>query len=245
MAPDFGQRGFEGLAILGAERLDGPVLLRLERADFPLPLDDQPKRDGLDPSGRETGLDAVPENGTGLVTHQTIENAAGLLRIHLAIVDLTRIPERLLNGLLGDLVEQDAVSTNGSGQALPDLFRHMPGDGLSLAVRVGGQVNSRRGLGRLLQLGQSLCLAFDGDVLGLESVLHVNAELPGWQISQVPDGGLYVIARAEVLTDGLGLGGRLDDNERRTAVPSNPRAVVLGATRLGGSRGRSWGGSLG
>ena len=41
VAPDFGQRRFEGLSILGAERLDGPVLLRLERADFPLPLDDQ------------------------------------------------------------------------------------------------------------------------------------------------------------------------------------------------------------
>ena len=187
----------------------------------------------------------MPENRTGLVAHQTIENAAGLLRIHLAIIDLTRIPERLLNGLLRDLVEQDAVSTNGSGQALPDLFRHMPGDGFSLAVRVGGQVNGRRSLGRLFQLGQRLCLAFDGDVLGLEPVLHVNAQLPSWQIPEVADGGLYVVARAEVLTDGLGLGGRLDDNERRTAVPSSPRAIALGATHLRGARGRGWDGSLG
>jgi hypothetical protein len=43
------QGGLEGLAVPGAERLDGPVLLRGERADLPLSLDDQPERHRLHP----------------------------------------------------------------------------------------------------------------------------------------------------------------------------------------------------
>src|SRR6476469_10137599 len=102
----FGERSLEGLAVSGAERLDGPVLLRLERPNLPLALHDEPKSDGLHPSRRKPRLDAVPENRTGLVPDQTVQDASRLLSVDLEVVDLLRLTERLLDGGFGDLVEQ-------------------------------------------------------------------------------------------------------------------------------------------
>ena len=131
------ERGLEGLPVLGAEGLDGPVLLRSKRADLPLALDDQSKRDRLHPSGRKPRLDAVPQDGAGLVADEPIENPARLLRIHLPVIDLSRLPERLLDGVLRDLVEQDSVG----GDVRLELIGNVPGDRFAFAIGVGCQVD--------------------------------------------------------------------------------------------------------
>jgi hypothetical protein len=71
----------------------------------------------------------------------------------------------------------------------------VPGDGLALAIGVGGEVDDRGGLGRLLELGEGLGLALDGDVLRLEAAIHVDTELAGGKVAQVPDGSPDVVAR--------------------------------------------------
>ena len=227
------ERGLEGLAILGAERLDGPVLLGLERADIAFPLDDQPERHGLDPTRRQAGLDGVPQNRTGLVAYQPIENAAGLLGIDLSIVDLAWLAQRVLDGGLGDLVKENAVG----GSHGVELVGDVPGDGFAFTVRVGGQVNGGGALGRLLQIGERLGLALDRHVLRLEPALHVHSQLAGGQIAHVPDGGPDVVPGPEVLPDGLGLGGRLDDDQRGATGPA-PGTVAggLGSPALLGRR---------
>jgi hypothetical protein len=169
------QRGFERLAVLGAKRFDGPVLLRGEGADVALPLDDEPERHGLYPACRQTGLDGVPENGAGLVAHQPIENSTGLLGIDLSIVDLARLAQRRLDGVPGYLVEQNAVG----GCRRVELTGDMPGYRFAFAVRVGGQVDGGCALGGLLQLGQGLRFAFDRHVLGLKPAVHVHPQLAG------------------------------------------------------------------
>ena len=68
-------------------------------------------------------------------------------------------------------------------------------------------------LGRLLDIRQGLGLALDRDVLGLEAVVDVHAELPGGQVPDMADRGLHAVAAAQILADGLGLGGRLDDHQ--------------------------------
>ena len=209
------QRGLEGLPLALAQRLDGPVLLRLEGADLPLALDDQPERHGLHPAGGESGLDRPPEDRARLVAHQPVEDPAGLLRVHLPLVDLPRLVHRGEHGVSGDLLEQHPVHRDLG----VDLVGHVPGDRLALPVGVGGEVDGGGGLGRLLQLREGLRLSFNGDVLRLEPALHVHPQLPGGEVAQVPDGRLHVVARAEVLPDGLGLGGRLDDDERTPARP--------------------------
>jgi hypothetical protein len=215
------QRSLEGLPLALAQRLDGPVLLGLEGADLPLPLDEQAEGDGLYPTGGEAGLDGAPEDGAGLVAHQPVEDPAGLLGVHLPLVDLPRLPHGGEHGVPGDLLEQDPVYRDLG----VELVGHVPGDGLALPVGVGGQVDGSGGLGGLLQLREGLGLSFNGDVLGLEPVLHVHAQLPGREVAEVPDGGLHVVAGAQVFPDGLRLGGRLDDDER-TPPPGRRRAVA-------------------
>ena len=174
-----------------------PVLLRHEGADLPLPLDDQAEGHGLHPPGGEPGLDALPEDRARLVAHQPVEDAAGLLRVHLPVVDPPGSAHRLLDRVLGDLVEQHPVG----GRLGIELVGHVPGDRLALAIGVGGQVDGARRLGRLLELGQRLGLSLDGDVLGLEPVVDVHAELAGRQVAQVADRRLHVVAAAQVLAD--------------------------------------------
>ena len=229
VAVHLGERGLEGLAVLGEQRLDAPVLLGRERADLALALDDEPEGHGLDAAGGEAGLDAAPEDRAGLVAHEPVEDAARLLGVHLAVVDHAGLVHRLVDGVLGDLVEQHAVGR----RARAELVGHVPGDGLALAVRVGGEVDGGGRLGGLLEVGQGLGLALDGDVLGLEITLDVDAELAGRQIPEMADGGPHVVAGAEVLADGLGLGGRLDDDQRHP--------IATGASaRLGRPGRRPW-----
>ena len=118
-------------------------------------------------------------------------------------------------------------STRWVGHAGRDLVGDVPGDRLALAVGVGREIDLAGALGGLLQLRERLGLALDGDVLGLEPVLDVHAELPRGQVADVADRGLHVVAGAEILADRLGLGGRLDDDER-TSAPGRSRPGLRG-----------------
>ncbi|KKW34219.1 MAG: flagellar basal body rod protein [Parcubacteria group bacterium GW2011_GWA2_53_21] len=60
-------------------------------------------------SGGEFGSDFAPENGGDQVAVEAVENAPSLLGIHKTLVERTRIFDSVLNGALGDLVEDDAL----------------------------------------------------------------------------------------------------------------------------------------
>ena len=89
----------------------------------------------------------------------------------------------------------------------------MPADGLSLAVRVGGQVNGVAVLGRLLQVPDDVLLALDGPVIGFKVVFHVYAQLAFGQVPQMSHTGLHLIRGTQVFADGLGLGRGLHDHQ--------------------------------
>ena len=71
----------------------------------------------------------------------------------------------------------------------------VPADGLAFAVRVGGQDDRPRLLRRLLELGDDLAALGDDDVLGLEIVLDVDAELALRQVPDVAHGGHDLVVR--------------------------------------------------
>ena len=114
--------------------------------------------------------------------------------------------------LLGDGVEGDALDVDALQRLL--ALQHvadMPGDGLALAVRVGGEIE-------LAALGDRL-----GD--GVEALLRLGIDLPvhgeilvrtdravlGRQVADMTIGGQHGVAGAEILPDGLCLGRELDD----------------------------------
>jgi hypothetical protein len=170
-----------------------------------------------------------------LVAHQPVEDAAGLLGVDLPLVDVAGNLHGGQHGVAGDLLEQHPVS----GHLAADLVGHVPGDGFAFPVGVGGEIDLGCAFRRLLEIGQRLGLALDGHVLGLEPAVHVHTQLPGGEVAEVADRGLHVVPGAQVLANGLGLGGRLDDDERapRPGRPAVGAAGALGRLcRLGGFR---------
>ena len=248
LAVDLMELGGELLAVLLEQRLDRPVLDRLERANLALALDDEPKRDGLHASGRQSLLDGLPQHRARLVADETIEHATRLLRFDLLAVDDAGVQDRALDRVLRDLVEEHALDRQTRRATLRrDLRRHVPGDRLALAIRVGGDQHFLAVLRRALQLGDRLFLAGDRNEVGREAVLDVDAELLLGQIHDVADRGANAVAAAEVLADRLRLGRRLDDDERARAARGAGLGLVVrhvvddvGATALGGRLGRGF-----
>ena len=160
---------------------DGPVLLGDELVDLLLPVADDPGGHGLDPPGGQALAHLGPEDGADLVAHQPIQHPAGLLGVHQVHVDGPGLLEGALDGGGRDLVELDPALA-----LLVQLqdFGKMPGNSLPLSVRVGGQVHLVRLLRFLADGLQNLLPAPEGDIGGLEAVLHVHAQLG---LGQVPD----------------------------------------------------------
>src|SRR5213592_2943478 len=209
-------------------RLDSPVLLGREGADLALPLADDADRDRLHAPRREPAAHLVPEEGRELVADQAVEDAARLLRVEAVLVELAGVPERLEDRLLRDLVEEHAVDVP---PAPAELLHDVPGDGLTLAVGVGGEVDVLLVLGGLLDLLEHLRLALDDVVLGREVALDVVPELRLGQVHHVADGRLHLVVAPEVLAERPGLGRRLDDDE----VPGHGFQAARRQKRLPGS----------
>ena len=85
----------------------------------------------------------------------------------------------------------------------------MPGDGFSLAVRVGGQIDFPALLGRLFQIGDDILLPLDGLVVGHKALFNVYTDLALGQVPHMPHGRLYLIAGTKIFSNRLRLGRRL------------------------------------
>ncbi len=69
----------------------------------------------LHPAGGQAGLHLLPEDGGDLVAVQAVEDAAGLLGVDQAAVDLAGLVDGPLDGLGGDLVEDHAAHGHARG----------------------------------------------------------------------------------------------------------------------------------
>jgi hypothetical protein len=198
-----------------------PVFLGHEGLDLALAVADELHGHGLNAARGEAAADLLPQDGAHAVAHQAVEDAPGLLRVHLLLVDVLRLLEGLLDGALRDLVEDHAAEALLAPHS--QGFGEVPADGLALPVGIGGQVDRLRLLGGRAQLVQHLALGGEDGVLDREASLGVDAadDVGGvlralGVLGQVPDvahGGHDAEVAAEVLVYGLRLGGRLDDDE--------------------------------
>ena len=98
----------------------------------------------------------------------------------------------------------------------------MPGDRLSLPVRVGRQIDPVRLLHFLAQLCQDFSLSADRNIFWLIVVLYINSKLTFGQISHMPVGSVYLIAASQEFFNCLHLCGRLHDHKavRHTTLTS-------------------------
>ena len=111
---------------------DVPVLGGAELDPLALALDDEARRDRLDAAGGEALHHLPPEDGGDLVAVEAVEDAARLLRVDEAVVDVAGLAERALDRRLRDLVEDHPPHRHLRLQHLDE----MPGDRLAFAVFV-------------------------------------------------------------------------------------------------------------
>ena len=219
----------EFLRAVGELTGDGPVFLRHECVDLGLAVHDHARGHGLHAAGGQTLAHLGPQQRADLVAHEAVEHAARLLGVHQLQVDGARLFHRGLDGLRGDLVELHAAV--GGGIDLENVGK-VPGDGLALAVRVGCENDLGRAARLLADAVEDLPSAADGDVARLEIVLHVHADLALGQIAHMAVAGFHFVAPAQELADGLGLRGRLHDDQFIFAggschFPITPEIVML------------------
>ena len=187
-----------------------------------LAVDDEAGRGGLHPAGGETGADLAPQHGRHLVAVETVEDAAGLLRVDEGGVELARVVAGGFDRVLGDLVEDHALD----GDLRLQHLEQVPRDRLAFAVFIGGEVELVGVLEGLLEVGDRSLLLVAHHVIRKEAVLDVDRELAERallqlrrqvlgldQVADVPHRGLHLVAVAEVLGDGLRLRRRLDDHQ--------------------------------
>ena len=115
----------------------------------------------------------------------------------------------LLDALLRDLVKGHAVGCAG---VQPQNVRQMPADGLALAVRVGRKQDAVALFGLGLQLLDELLLALDGDIFRCIAIFDINAQRAGGQVAHMAHTGRDLVAAAQILANGLGLGRGFHDD---------------------------------
>ena len=213
-------------AVLGLKLgLDVPVAGAHERAALAFPLDDQFDRGALYAARAEGASDLGPQHGRQHVAVKPVEDAARLLGLDERLIEVSRVPHRLQDRLLGDLVERDALDLHAFG-GLKNL-QEVPRDALALPIFVRGEHEGVLALHGRLQFLNLRLLPSRHLVDGGEIVVDIDGKVRPphlaelfWQclavLGQVPnvaDTGRNFVVRAEVRGDGLGFGGGFDDNE--------------------------------
>ncbi len=174
MSIDGGQRRGEGR--LGGEgSAEVPVARGHEGHPLPLPLHHEAHAGRLHPAGGELRPDLAPAHlGDGIAV-QAVDDAATLLSVDEAVVDVPRLVDGVLDGGLGDLVEHHSLHRHRRLQHLEQV----PGDGLALAILIRGEVELVCALQCLAQLGDRLLLAGVHLVGDGEVVIDVHAQALG------------------------------------------------------------------
>ena len=191
---------------------DCPIFLRHKCLDFLFTVADELHGHRLHASGRKPLLDLAPEKRAELVADNAVEHTPRLLGIHTVDIDRMRLPHSRLYGRFRYFIKNDAAILLGIHSQ--DIGQ-MPGDCLSFAVGIGGQIYLVGMFCVLFQRLDQIPFAADIDVLGGKIMLDVDAELAFGQIAQMSHGGAHHILLAKIFLDGLGLGRRLDDNQCR------------------------------
>ncbi len=204
------------------QSLDRPEFLRLELLDFGFTFADQPQGDRLHAACGLRARQLAPQHGRQRKADQIIQCAAGHIGVNQRLVYFAGLGDGVQNGLLGDLIKGNAVD----GLILEDFlvpqdFKDVPRDGLPFTVRVGSEID---GIG-----------AFDGCDNFFNGPVGAVAQLPihgkvvvrthgailRGQIADMPERSEDRIVLAQILINGLRLGGRFhDDNFLSHELPN-------------------------
>ena len=166
------ERGNELAPLAFHRRFDVPVPAGTERPPLFLALDNQANRNALHSPRTEPRLDLLPEHRRQRVAVEPIEDAPTLLRTNQVFVDVTRMVERFLDGVFGDLVEDDASDRDSWLENLCQV----PADRLAFAIGVGREQELRCVLDGTLEVRDLLSFVARHHVIGRKVLLNIDTE---------------------------------------------------------------------
>jgi hypothetical protein len=226
----FGRELLFGVLELG---VDGPVFARNERRDLVLALANHPERGALHASRGQSGTHLLPQERGKIEAHQEVQGTPRLLGVHEVDRQVSRLGHGFAHGILGDFVEHHPLHLFAFQGAvgLQQLIQ-VPGDGLALAIGVGGEVERLGLLERTRDGVDMLLIALDHLVFHREVVLGIDRAFLGHQIPNVAVRGEDFEVLAEVFLDGFRLGRRFHDNEVRAQCRRLGRGLMEGVGTL-------------
>ena len=104
-----GEFAGEFLAAVADGGGDIPVFFAVKGFDFALAFDDHAQRGRLYAAGGEAGADFAPQERREVEADEVVQRAPCLLCVHQVHFELARVGDGLLDGVLGDFVEGNAV----------------------------------------------------------------------------------------------------------------------------------------
>ena len=170
------QLGMHLHAAIGRKELrrDAEKTLAYKILYFLFSFHNEPHGNALHASGTQGRFDFGPQDGADFIAHNAVQHPACLLGIHQVHVYGAGILNGVQNGLLSNLVEDDALCCGGvQFQGLLQV----PGYGLSFAVLIRRQPYRLGLLHSLLQIRHQLVLLVRDLVLRLVVVCYVDAHL--------------------------------------------------------------------
>ena len=124
----------------------------------------------MNTTGTQTTINLAPENRRNFVAVKSVDNAAGLLSLNQVFVDVARVAQCGLNCLFGDFVKHHSLHRN----LWLEHLQKVPGNGLTLTVFIGGEIELIRVLQGCLEVAHGLALAGRNGIHRLEVVLDVD-----------------------------------------------------------------------
>ena len=194
---------------------DGPVLVGLESLNLALALNDQAQRDGLHPARRLRAGKLAPQDRRERETEQIIERAAPQISVNQVLIEIARLAHSFGDGRLGYRVERHPLHVSRQRAAFLEHVEHVPADRFAFAVRVGCEDQARGVLGRISNGFHLLAIALVGIDLPIHRKVFIgpHTAILGRQIADMAIGGENLEVLAQILFDGLRLGGRFNDNK--------------------------------
>ena len=190
-----------------------------EGFDLDLAVDDQTQRHRLNPACRARAGQLAPQDGRQGKSDQIVQSPPRQIGVNQLHIDVARVLHRLGDGRLGDGVEHHPLDIGGlENLFLPQNLEHVPRDGLTLTVGVGGEdqgVGTLHGIGNIGQTLGRLAVHFPthGEV-----IIRLDRAILRGQVAHMAVAGQDDIVRAEILVDGFGLGRTLDDDDVHSGI---------------------------
>ena len=209
-----GEFAREFLAAVADGGGDIPVFFAVKGFDFALAFDDHAQRGRLYAAGGEAGADFAPQERREVEADEVVQRAPCLLCVHQVHFELARVGDGLLDGVLGDFVEGNAVDVFVIERAaFAQDFAQVPGDGFAFAIGVRCEVDVFGGFRRFGDFVDVAGVALDDFVVHGEVVGGIDRAVFRDEVTHVAVGGHDFVVFAEVFVQGFGFCRGFDDEE--------------------------------